>query len=155
MKKITLLIMLILTTTLSLFAKYKVMERCAINGCEGGYDNVCKTLRNYSITLPNGEPTNVTGYALECENPGCENCPTKGSLLSPVLPNDFDVVQINSIDELMSFAKNEISQNRLTGSFSIKVQVEGESYQRIYSVEWVAEDITSLTSKITIYRDNL
>ncbi len=132
-----------------LIARHKVLERNATGGGFFGYKTVTSDVTVFEISVNNKIQT-VTGYSVNCQDPGYEGCPKLGAEFLPTNPsNDWDQVQISATDFLMDFALNQIKNGVQSGSSFRKIKVDGETGYRIYEVIW------SSTGNITITRDQL
>jgi len=75
------------------------------------------------------------GWVGNCENPGLTRCKPPGAMPDPT--NEENVIQ------LVDYALLKIANGSRAGSKQITVQVEGETFKRVYTVTWSATDMTA------------
>lgn len=151
MKQITFWVLLgtLLLAQKTSVAKYKVYERVATNGGLFGYEKATSTPTEFVVSF-NNELIIITGWSVKCNKPGAVECPKMGAEYLPVNPSyDWDQTQIETIDELVSYGLKQIQLNSNQGSKTIKIRVEGESFYRIYELNWDRE------KGLEVFRDNV
>jgi hypothetical protein len=133
------------------FAKYPVLSRHTKDGGLFGYNSVRSNVTIFSVVGTDGSTKTVTGYTVECSTPGYMSCPRLGAEYLPANPSaDWDQVQLNYTDQLMTYAINQIESGNDNGTYSINVQVASENFIRRYSVEWTGEMITIFREDIAL-----
>lgn len=76
------------------------------------------------------------GWVGNCSEPGLSRCKPPGSA-SPKL----DASDVSSVDNLVKIAELRIANGSRLGNETRTVQVEGESFSRVYRITWTATDI--------------
>jgi hypothetical protein len=130
----------ILSVTLCTFAFSKevtiVKKGGKKDGCCVRYDYVSYTEGKESIRI-------------RCNGKGPNDCP--GGIIQNT---DFDIVDVNSMNELIDYAENEILLGSLAGSQSKTIQVIGEDFQRVYNVVWLSDGDEEGNSEIKVTRED-
>jgi hypothetical protein len=126
--------LIIISGTLS--AKHKVLERNANHGGLFGYKTVNSEVTVFEISVNNKIQT-VTGYTVNCQDPGYEACPKFGAEYLPSNSgNGWDQAQISTVDNLMEIALIKINSGITKGKTFKKIKVEGELGFRLYEIIW-------------------
>lgn len=131
MKKTIITLSLLLGFQLSTFA-YNIISIERINKGLFGYDYVAFD----HVTESNGH----SGYIGRCYNPGLSRCK-----IGRFFPDKNDDKYAN---ELLDLAEGKIDNGTFTGSESVTIHVDGESFNRIYSVTWSTDNQGNGTIKV-------
>lgn len=118
MKKIIITLSLIVGVSISSFA-IPILSITRTGKGLFGYRNVTFQQQNWNGTI---------GWVGLCQNPGLDRCKVTGLMTDP---ND----QTDAFD-LVEYAENKIDIGSFSLSHSILVHVDGESFDRKYTVTW-------------------
>lgn len=92
----------------------------------------------FGYNYVNAELESVDGYVgwkLTCDDPGHAGC-SAPDIIIPQSGSDLDIVDAQESNNCLAAADSLIQLGSSTGTYTITVQVSGESFQRVYQVTW-------------------
>jgi hypothetical protein len=82
-----------------------------------------------------GSALDPTIPCITCNGPGPLRCiPSNASLGTE--PSDMDATDLRIMDEMWDHVDQQLESKEFEGSYQTVVQVEGESFKRVYNVTW-------------------
>jgi hypothetical protein len=132
---------------------YLTLSRKTHGGLFGYYNYTSKEFG--SSTGPDG--TITSGWFIECSGGGFSSCPHGINVKQDysntpcTSPTCVDVIDNNQSADLLDYALTSISNNILTGSYSIQVNVANQQ-MRVYVVTWNSSDSDGNNSDIQVER---
>ena len=133
---------------------WPIVSRTATNPGLFGYSNTRTEAIKYEHTYSQGGVEYTVynmGYVITCSDPGFSRCPKSVSLYrDPITDDGWDQVQMNQADDLMDFAFEQITNGNASGTHSVNIQVNGETFVRRYTVTW-----SGCGNSIIINRENI
>lgn len=142
MKRLT-LVLAILCLSIPSFS-YPILSRTT-SGWFPGYNYTDHHLETWVI----GDKQ-YTGWVIRCGGFGFNHCPNRHNLASPIEPvdGDPDDVDVEICGNLLEYADAKLDEYVMNGSYTQRVQVESESFERIYILSWTQNEDGSTETTI-------
>lgn len=89
---------------------------------------------------------NNYGWKGSCHDPGLSRC-------RPPQSGVFDATEIDAIYRCLDIADSEIASKNFNGTDQIRIQVQGEAFERLYIVQWNTNEKGD--GSIKVFRENV